>query len=104
MPTRNKFGVTPGKWITRERPKVDRIACPWLVRRFIDPEAAFLYVPTERVSVIAKETGAVPYDIPGAEPFTHEGERCSFDGFINTRQLRGRIPVLTTPCTRAFNT
>jgi rhodanese-related sulfurtransferase len=82
LPTRKKFGNAPGKWITRERPKVDRIACPWLIRRFIDPEAAFLYVPTERVFAIAKETGAVPYDIPGAEPFSHDGERCSFDGFI----------------------
>lgn len=82
LPTRKKFGTAPGKWITRERPKVDRIACPWLVRRFLDPEATFLYVPTERVFAAAKETGATPYDLPGAEPFTHEGERCSFDGFI----------------------
>ena len=81
MPKRNKL-VMSGKWITRERPKVDRIACPWLVRRFIDPDAEFLYVPTDRVFDVARETGAIAYDIPGAEPFSHDGERCSFDGFI----------------------
>jgi len=81
LPKRNKRAMS-GKWITRERPKIDRIACPWLVRRFIDPEAEFLYVPTERVFEIARETGAIAYDIPGAEPFSHDGERCSFDAFI----------------------
>jgi rhodanese-related sulfurtransferase len=81
LPKRNKIAMS-GKWITRERPKVDRIACPWLVRRFIDPEAEFLYVPTERVLDVARETGAIAYDIPGAEPFSHEEERCSFDGFV----------------------
>ncbi|MFL5254319.1 MAG: chromate resistance protein ChrB domain-containing protein [Rhodopila sp.] len=70
------------KWITRERPKIDRIACPWLIRRFIQPDAEFLYVPTEQVFAVAGETGAMPYDIPGAEPFAHDGELCSFDGFI----------------------
>jgi hypothetical protein len=70
------------KWITRERPKIDRIACPWLIRRFIQPDAKFLYVPTEQVFAVARETGATPYDIPGAEPFAHDGALCSFDGFI----------------------
>ena len=70
------------KWVTRERPKIDRIACPWLVRRFVEPDAEFLYVPTERVFEVAKETGATPYDIPGADPFSHVGELCSFDVFI----------------------
>lgn len=82
LPRRRKLGGTSGKWITRERPKVDRIACPWLVRRFVDPEAEFLYVPTERVFAVAEEAGAVAYDIPGAEPFSHDGELCSFDGFL----------------------
>ncbi len=81
MPTRKK-SVASGKWVTRERPKVDRIACPWLVWRFIDPEADFLYVPKERVFAVGKETGAIPYDLPGAEPFTHDGDRCSFDAFL----------------------
>jgi rhodanese-related sulfurtransferase len=82
LPRRRKVGSAPGKWVTRERPKVDRIACPWLIRRFIDPEAEFLYVPTDRVFDVAKESGAVAYDIPGAEPFSHDGELCSFDGFL----------------------
>jgi hypothetical protein len=55
------------EWITRERPKIDRIACPWLIQRFIDPEAQFLYVPTDAVFRVAEETGAIPYDIPGAK-------------------------------------
>jgi rhodanese-related sulfurtransferase len=72
---------SPSKWITRERPKIDRIACPWLIRRFIDPAASFIYVPADRVLAIAEETGATPYDVAGVE-FTHEGERCSFDTFL----------------------
>jgi hypothetical protein len=69
-------------WVTRERPKIDRIACPWLIRRFIDPEASFLFVPTEQVFDVARVTGATAYDIPGAEPFSHDGELCSFDAFL----------------------
>lgn len=75
------------KWVTRERPKIDRIACPWLIRRFIAADAEFLYVPTDRVFAVAAETGAVPYDLPGAEPFTHVGELCSFDAFISHYNL-----------------
>jgi hypothetical protein len=75
-------------WVTRERPKIDRIACPWLIRRFIDPEAQFLFVPTERVFAVAGETGATAYDIPGAEPFSHEGELCSFDLFLRVYEIR----------------
>jgi hypothetical protein len=70
------------KWVTRERPKIDRIACPWLIRRFIEPEAEFIYVPTDRVFAVGREIGATPYDIPGADPFSHQGEFCSFDAFI----------------------
>lgn len=69
------------KWITRERPKIDRIACPWLVTRFIDTDAEFLYVPAGDVLRIAQETGAVPYYIPGVE-LSHDGELCSFDAFL----------------------
>jgi hypothetical protein len=71
----------PTRWVTRERPKIDRIACPWLVRRFVDADAEFLFVPTERVFETAEREGAVAFDIPGA-PFSHEGERCSFDSFL----------------------
>ena len=69
------------KWITRERPKIDRVACPWLIARFIDKEPEFLYVPASQVMSEAQRTGAVPYDVPGVE-FTHVGELCSFDAFL----------------------
>lgn len=69
------------KWVTRERPKIDRIACPWLIARFIDKDPEFLYVPGARVLAVAASTGAIPYDIPGVE-MSHVGERCSFDAFI----------------------
>jgi len=76
------FGPTrPTRWVTRERPKIDRIACPWLVRRFLDPRAEILYVPTADVFAVANREGAVAFDLPGAE-FSHVGELCSFDAFI----------------------
>jgi rhodanese-related sulfurtransferase len=81
---RPDWGVTgenPSRWITRERPKIDRIACPWLITRFIDPRAEFFYVPTPTVFDEAQRLGAVAYDIPGA-PVSHEGELCSFDALI----------------------
>jgi hypothetical protein len=74
------------KWVTRERPKIDRIACPWLIARFIDEAPEFLYVPAAQVLAVAAETGAVPYDIPGVE-MTHDGELCSFDAFLKKYQL-----------------
>ena len=70
------------KWVTRERPKIDRIACPWLVTRFIDREPEFLFVPASRVMEVAKETGATPYDVPDVE-LSHVGELCSFDAFLS---------------------
>ena len=88
------FGKPTGassRWVTRERPKIDRIACPWLVKRFIDPDAEFLYVPTPEVTKIAAERQAVPYDVADVE-FTHEGDLCSFDAFI--RKFRLRDPAL----------
>ncbi len=75
------------RWVTRERPKIDRIACPWLVRRFVDPGAEFLYVPASEVRKIAAEKCAVPYDVADVE-FTHAGERCSFDAFLEKFHLR----------------
>jgi len=74
------------KWVTRERPKIDRIACPWLIKRFIDQDAEFLYVPTDEVLAVAETTGAIPYDIPGVE-FSHVGELCSFDAFLKKYRL-----------------
>jgi hypothetical protein len=71
----------PTRWVTREQPKVDRIACPWLVRRFIDADAEFLYVPKADVLSSAKARAAIPYDMPDVE-FSHVGGRCSFDAFV----------------------
>ncbi len=94
---RPDWGVTgekPSRWITRERPKIDRIACPWLILRFIDPRAEFFYVPTETVFTQAKTLNAVPYDIPGA-PVSHEGahgEWCSFDALLKGFDLQ--LPAL----------
>ena len=75
------------RWVTRERPKIDRIACPWLIRRFIDPGAEFLYVPAADVRSIAAARDATPYDIPDVK-FSHEDERCSFDAFLAAYRLR----------------
>jgi hypothetical protein len=69
------------KWVTRERPKIDRIACPWLIARFIDEQPEFLYVPSDRVQAVAKEADAIPYDVPGVE-LSHVGDLCSFDAFL----------------------
>ena len=74
------------RWVTRERPKIDRIACPWLIARFVDPEAEFLYVPAKDVLSAAKEKDAVPYDVADVH-FTHDGDRCSFDAFVKHYRL-----------------
>jgi len=74
------------RWITRERPKIDRIACPWLIARFVDPSAEFLYVPTGEVLNAARENNAIPYDVPDVA-FTHDGDLCSFDAFLKTYHL-----------------
>ncbi len=74
------------KWITRARPKIDRIACPWLIKHFVDPEAEFIYVPKENVFADAERLQAIPYDIPGAE-YSHYGDECSFDYIIKKHQL-----------------
>ncbi len=74
------------RWVTRERPKIDRIACPWLIARFVDKHADFLYVPTKQVLAAAKEHDAIPYDIPDVA-FSHDGDLCSFDAFIKHYRL-----------------
>jgi len=76
----------PTRWVTRERPKIDRIACPWLVRRFIDPAAEFFYVPNADVRAFAAANGATAYDIPDVD-YTHVGPECSFDAFIRRHAL-----------------
>jgi rhodanese-related sulfurtransferase len=86
----------PTRWVTRERPKIDRIACPWLIRRFVDPQAQFLYVPPKAVLDVAKEKQAVPYDVADVH-FSHEGEACSFDAFL--RHFRLTDPALKSLAT-----
>ena len=71
----------PSLWVTRRRPKIDRIACPWLIRRFLDADARILFVDPPEVPAVAKETGAIPFDIEGVE-ISHEGPRCSFDTIL----------------------
>jgi hypothetical protein len=85
------------KWVTRERPGVDRIACPWLILRHIDADAEFLYVPHDRVLEVAAAEGATPFDVPGVE-LGHQGDECSFDAIVKKYQLRdpaiGRMTLI----------
>ena len=74
------------KWVTREKARVDRIACPWLISRFIDKEPVFLFVPPDQVIAVAQREGAIPYDVPGVE-LGHHGDRCSFDAFLEKYEL-----------------
>jgi hypothetical protein len=74
------------KWVTRERPNVDRIACPWLIKKFVDPTAEFLYVPPDQVLAVAEREGATPYDVPNVE-LGHHGEECSFDAIVKKYNL-----------------
>ncbi|WP_281632629.1 chromate resistance protein ChrB domain-containing protein [Flavobacterium luteolum] len=75
------------KWITRERPKIDRIACPWLIRKFVDPQSEFIYVPFDNVITKAKELNAIPFDIPNVE-FTHYNEECTFDYIVKKYDIK----------------
>lgn len=74
------------KWVTREKARVDRIACPWLIARFIDREPEFLFVPADQVMAVAAREGAVPFDVPGVE-LGHHGAGCSFDAFLDKYKL-----------------
>jgi len=74
------------KWVTRARPKVDRVACPWLIRRFVDPQAEFLYVPPDEVLEVVQRQGAIPFDVPNVE-LGHHGSECSFDAAIKKYNL-----------------
>ncbi|HET8576279.1 MAG TPA: chromate resistance protein ChrB domain-containing protein [Methylomirabilota bacterium] len=74
------------KWVTRRKARVDRIACPWLIQRFIDPQAEFLFVPEDHVAETARRENAIPFDVPGAE-LGHHGEKCSFDAFLDAYKL-----------------
>jgi hypothetical protein len=74
------------KWVTREKARVDRIACPWLITRFIDKEPTFLFVPAREVLAVAKKEEAIPYDVPDVE-LGHHGDQCSFDAFVDKYKL-----------------
>lgn len=91
------------KWITRERPKIDRIACPWLIKRFIDPKAEIIYVPFEDVVSKAKELRATPFDIPGVE-YTHYGDQCTFDYFIRKHKIKDPAVKAMAPIVRGADT
>jgi hypothetical protein len=91
------------KWITRERPKIDRIACPWLIERFVDQEAEFFYVPKEKVQEIAAKIGAIPYDIAGVE-LTHDGDFCSFDAILKKYHLNDPALAHLAEIVRAADT
>lgn len=91
------------KWVTRERPKIDRLACPWLIRRFIDREAEILYVPASQVLAVAESEGAVPFDVPGVE-LTHSGPLCSFDAFLGKYRLEDAALARLAEIVRAADT
>jgi hypothetical protein len=91
------------KWITRERPKIDRIACPWVIRLFIDGELAYLYVQADRVVSFAQEAGAIPYDIPDVE-LSHAGEGCSFDASLAKYALQDPAPDRVAVIVRGADT
>jgi len=87
LPTRKNLGPVEAKWVTREHPKIDRIACPWLISRFVNPLAAFLYVPADQVITVAKQEDATPYDIKGVT-FGHVGDHCSFDAIVKAFEIK----------------
>lgn len=90
------------KWVTRERPRIDRLACPWLIRRFIDANAEIHYVPAARVLAFAKD-GAIPFDVPGVE-LSHSGPRCSFDAFLEKYHLEDAALARLAEIVRAADT
>ncbi len=81
------------KWVTREKVKVDRVACPWIIKKFIDPQAEFLFVSADRVAEVARSEGAIPFDVEGVE-FGHHGKECSFDALVKKHHL-DRDPAIT---------
>src|SRR5438034_7086626 len=91
------------KWVTREKARVDRIACPWLISRFIDRDPTFLFVPSDQGKQVAEREGAIPYDIPGVE-LGHHGERCSFDAFLDKYKLTDPALQALAPIVRGADT
>jgi len=91
------------KWVTRDRPKIDRLACPWLIRRFIDADAEIQYVPAAEVLAVAESEGAIPFDVPGIE-LTHSGPLCSFDAFLEKYRLEDAALARLAEIVRAADT
>ena len=91
------------KWVTRERPKIDRLACPWLICRFIDRDAEIHYVPAAQVLAVAENEGAIPFDVPGVE-LTHSGPLCSFDAFLEKYRLEDAALARLAEIVRAADT
>lgn len=91
------------KWITRERPKIDRIACPWLIKRFVDPEAEFIYVAKEKVIEEAQKIDAIPYDIAGVE-YTHYGDDCTFDYIVKKHGITDEAVLQIATIVRGADT
>jgi rhodanese-related sulfurtransferase len=96
-------GLEPSRWVTRARPKIDRLACPWLVRRFIDPWAEFLYLPASQVLAVARERGAVSYDADGAQ-IAHLGDWCTFDALLQGTRLNTPALQLLATVVRGADT
>jgi hypothetical protein len=91
------------KWVTREYVHVDRTACPWLIRRFIDPEAEFIFVPVETIEEIVRKEKAVPYDAPGVE-LGHHGDKCSFDAIVEKYKIKDPAVLAVASIVRAADT
>ena len=91
------------KWVTREHPKIDRLACPWLIQRFIDRDAEIHYVPAAEVLTVAQRDGAIPFDVPGVE-LTHAGPLCSFDAFLEKYRLEDAALARLAEIVRAADT
>ncbi len=91
------------KWVTREKAKVDRIACPWLIKKFVDPQAEFLFVPPDKVMQVAKEQNAIPFDVPNVE-LGHHGDKCSFDAIIEKYDLKDKALLELAKIVRGADT
>jgi hypothetical protein len=91
------------KWVTRESVHVDRVACPWLIRKFVDPEAEFLFVPSEKIGEVVEKEGAIPFDAPGVE-LGHKGDKCSFDAVIDKYKLADPALLHLAAIVRAADT
>jgi hypothetical protein len=91
------------KWVTREKAKVDRIACPWLIKKFVDAQAEFLFVPPEKVMQVAETQGAIPFDVPNVE-LGHHGDKCSFDAIIEKYNLQDKALLELAKIVRGADT